>query len=85
MKMAKFIVLFLAALMLAAASSAQSAEQEPADSQVQPAPSAQEESPDSHVQNALSGKRPLPVVRMYGGEKSFWDKSWEMPGLVKVK
>jgi hypothetical protein len=56
--MTKFIVLFLAALMLAAASSAQSAEQEPADSQVQPAPSAQAESDDTGVQNALSAPKP---------------------------
>ena len=32
-----------------------------------------------------SGKKPLPVVRMYGGEKSFWDKSWEMPDVELVK
>ena len=25
------------------------------------------------------------VVRMYGGEKSFWDKSWEMPDVELVK
>ncbi len=56
--MTKFRVLFLFALMLAAASSAQSAEQEPADSQVQPAPSAQEESADSRVQSALSSPKP---------------------------
>lgn len=27
------------------------------------------------------GKRPLPVVRIYGGTDEFWDKSWEMPDL----
>jgi len=56
--MTKFRALFLAALILSAASSAQSAEQIPADSQVQPAPSAQVESEDTGVQNALSAPRP---------------------------
>jgi hypothetical protein len=32
-----------------------------------------------------SGKKPLPVVRMYGGEEAFWDKSWEMPDVKLVK
>jgi hypothetical protein len=58
MKMTKLRVLFLSALMLAAASLAQSAEQEPADSQVQPAPSAQEESTDTGAQSALSAPKP---------------------------
>jgi hypothetical protein len=32
-----------------------------------------------------SGKKPFPVVRMYGGEEEFWDKSWEMPDVKLVK
>jgi hypothetical protein len=33
------------------------------------------------------GKTPqdTDIVRMYGGEKSFWDKSWEMPDVELVK
>jgi hypothetical protein len=30
------------------------------------------------------GKRPLPVVRFYGGTEEFWDRSWEMPDLELV-
>jgi len=32
-----------------------------------------------------SGKKPLPIVRMYGGKEEFWDKSWEMPDVELVK
>lgn len=28
-----------------------------------------------------AGKRPLPVMRIYGGEEAFWDKSFKMPDL----
>jgi hypothetical protein len=32
-----------------------------------------------------AGKRPLPVVRFYGGTEAFWDKSWKMPDVEMVK
>ena len=32
-----------------------------------------------------AGKKPLPIVRMYGGSEEFWDKSWEMPDVELVK
>jgi hypothetical protein len=32
-----------------------------------------------------SGKRPFPVVRIYGGTEKFWDKSWKMPDVELVK
>ena len=32
-----------------------------------------------------SGKRPLPVIRIYGGTEKFWDKSWKMPDVKLVK
>ena len=28
------------------------------------------------------GKKPFPVVRMYGGTEAFWDKSWEMSDVT---
>ena len=31
-----------------------------------------------------SGKKPLPIVRMYGGKEAFWDKSWKMPDVELV-
>jgi hypothetical protein len=31
------------------------------------------------------GKRPLPVVRFYGGTEEFWDKSWKMPDVELYK
>ena len=34
---------------------------------------------------STSGKKPFPVVRMYGGEKAFWNKSWEMPDVELLK
>jgi hypothetical protein len=27
------------------------------------------------------GKRPSPVMRLYGGNDAFWDKSFKMPGV----
>jgi hypothetical protein len=56
--MTKYIVMFLATLILVTSSLAQSAEQEPAESQVAPTLSVQEESTDSRVQNALSSPKP---------------------------
>ncbi len=32
-----------------------------------------------------AGKKPFPVVRIYGGTKEFWDKSWKMPDVELVK
>ena len=32
-----------------------------------------------------AGKRPFPVIRIYGGTEAFWDKSWKMPDLEIVK
>ena len=29
-----------------------------------------------------AGKKPLPILRIYGGTKEFWDKSWKMPDVV---
>jgi hypothetical protein len=31
-----------------------------------------------------SGKKPFPVVRIYGGTEEFWDKSWKMPDVELV-
>jgi hypothetical protein len=31
------------------------------------------------------GKKPFPVVRIYGGTAKFWDKSWKMPDVELVK
>ena len=31
------------------------------------------------------GKRPFPVMRIYGGDEAFWDKSFKMPDLELVK
>jgi hypothetical protein len=31
------------------------------------------------------GKRPFPVVRMYGADEAFWDKSFKMPDVELVK
>jgi len=31
------------------------------------------------------GKKPLPVLRVYGGTEKFWDKSWTMPDVKLVK
>jgi hypothetical protein len=44
-------------------------------------------SPDGLESNWVptSGKRPLPVVRIYGGTQEFWDRSWEMPDVELVK
>jgi hypothetical protein len=32
-----------------------------------------------------AGKRPFPVLRVYGGTEKFWDKSWTMPDIELVK
>jgi hypothetical protein len=32
-----------------------------------------------------AGKRPFPVLRVYGGTDKFWDKSWKMPDVELVK
>ena len=32
-----------------------------------------------------AGKKPFPVVRIYGGTDKFWDKSWKMPDVELVK
>ncbi len=32
-----------------------------------------------------SGKKPFPVVRIYGGTEEFWDKSWKMPDVELVE
>ena len=32
-----------------------------------------------------AGKKPFPVVRIYGGTEKFWDKSWKMPDVELVK
>ena len=32
-----------------------------------------------------AGKRPFPVLRVYGGTEKFWDKSWTMPDIKLVK
>jgi hypothetical protein len=32
-----------------------------------------------------SGKRPFPIVRIYGGTEEFWDKSWKMPDVELVE
>ena len=32
-----------------------------------------------------AGKKPFPVVRIYGGTEEFWDKSWKMPDVELVK
>ena len=31
------------------------------------------------------GKRPFPVLRVYGGTEKFWDKSWTLPDVKLVK
>ncbi len=31
------------------------------------------------------GKRPFPVLRVYGGTEKFWDKSWKMPDVKLVR
>jgi hypothetical protein len=31
------------------------------------------------------GKKPLPVLRVYGGTEKFWNKSWTMPDVKLVK
>jgi len=31
-----------------------------------------------------AGKKPLPIIRMYGGTEEFWNKSWKMPDVVLV-
>ena len=28
-----------------------------------------------------AGKKPLPILRIYGGTEEFWDKSWKMPDV----
>ena len=30
------------------------------------------------------GKRPLPVIRLYGGDDASWDKSFKMPDVELV-
>jgi opacity protein-like surface antigen len=57
-KMKKFIVMFLATLILVASSLAQSAEQETAESQVESTLSVHEGSADTPVQSALSSPKP---------------------------
>ena len=32
-----------------------------------------------------AGKRPFPVLRVYGGTEKFWDKSWTMPDMELVQ
>jgi len=32
-----------------------------------------------------AGKRPFPVLRVYGGTEKFWDKSWTMPDVELVE
>lgn len=32
-----------------------------------------------------SGKKPFPVIRMYGGTEEFWDKTWEMPDVELLR
>jgi len=32
-----------------------------------------------------AGKKPFPVLRVYGGTEKFWDKSWKMPDVELVK
>ncbi len=32
-----------------------------------------------------AGKKPFPVLRVYGGTAKFWDKSWTMPDIELVK
>lgn len=32
-----------------------------------------------------AGKRPFPVVRIYGGTEAFWDRSWKMPDVELAK
>ncbi len=32
-----------------------------------------------------AGKKPFPVLRVYGGTEAFWDKSWTMPDVERVK
>ena len=32
-----------------------------------------------------AGKKPFPVLRVYGGTEKFWDKSWTMPDVELVK
>ena len=32
-----------------------------------------------------AGKKPIPVLRVYGGTEKFWDKSWTMPDVKLVK
>jgi hypothetical protein len=32
-----------------------------------------------------AGKKPFPVVRIYGGTEEFWNKSWKMPDVELVK
>lgn len=32
-----------------------------------------------------AGKKPFPVLRIYGGTEKFWDKSWRMPDIELVK
>ena len=43
--------------------------------------------PKGHESNWIptAGKKPLPVLRVYGGTEKFWDKSWTMPDVQLVK
>ena len=43
--------------------------------------------PKGHESNWIptAGKKPLPVLRVYGGTDKFWDKSWTMPDVELVK
>lgn len=42
--------------------------------------------PKGHESNWIptAGKKPLPVLRVYGGTDKFWDKSWTMPDVEMV-
>jgi hypothetical protein len=43
--------------------------------------------PKGHESNWIptAGKKPVPVLRVYGGTEKFWDKSWTMPDVELVK
>ena len=43
--------------------------------------------PKGHESNWIptAGKKPLPVLRLYGPTEKFWDKSWTMPDVKLVK
>ena len=31
------------------------------------------------------GKRPMPVMRIYGGEEAYWNRSFKMPDIERVQ